>query len=105
VISYSVSQRRREIGVRMALGAQRADVGRMVVGQAMVLAAGGVGLGLVASFVLTRLMSSLLFGVRPVDPATYAVVAALLAAVAAAASWMPARRAADIDPAWTLREE
>jgi len=105
VISYAVTQRRREIGVRMALGAQSSDVGRMVIGQAMLLAAGGVGLGLAASLGLTRLMSSLLFGVRPVDPVTYAVVATLLAAIAAAASWMPARRAAAVDPAWTLRDE
>src|SRR5690606_8632226 len=105
VISYAVTQRRREIGVRMALGAQSSDVGRMVIGQAMLLAAGGVGLGLAASLGLTRLMSSLLFGVRPVDPVTYAVVATLLAAVAAAASWMPARRAAAVGPAWTLRDE
>ncbi len=105
VISYAVSQRRREIGVRMALGAEQADVSRMVLGQGMVLAAGGVGLGLLAAFWLTRLMSSLLHGVRPVDLPTYGAVAGALLAVAVAATYLPARRAAGVDPAVTLREE
>ena len=105
VISYAVSQRTREIGVRMALGAERADVSSMVVRQGMVLAGLGVGVGLVAALGLTRLMSSLLFGVTAVDPPTYGVVSVALAAVAVLASWLPARRAASVDPAVTLRQE
>ena len=105
VISYSVSQRSREIGVRMALGAQRADVSRMVVGEGMALAGVGLAVGLVAAFGATRLMSSLLFGVRPADPLTYGAVALVLAAVALLASWLPARRATALDPARTLRQE
>ncbi len=105
VISYSVSQRRREIGVRMALGAQRADVSRMVVGQGMALTGIGVGIGVVSAVLLTRLMASLLYGVAPLDPLTYALVAATLTGVALLASWLPARRAAGMDAARTLREE
>jgi predicted permease len=105
VISYAVSQRTREIGVRMALGAARGDVSGMVVREGMVLVAIGVALGLVAALALSRVMASLLFGVSPVDPPTYAVVVVTLSAVAAAASWLPAHRAAAIDPAVTLRQE
>jgi predicted permease len=105
VISYAVSQRTREIGVRMALGAERGDVSGMVVRQGMVLAGLGVGVGLVAALGLTRLMSSLLFGVAAVDLPTYGAVSAGLAAVAVLASWLPARRAASVDPAVTLRQE
>ncbi len=105
VISYAVSQRTREIGVRMALGAERGAVARMVVGQGMVLVAAGVGIGLMAAFGLTRLMASLLYGVRPLDFPTYGVVSVALAGVAVVASWLPARRAARVDPATTLREE
>ena len=105
VISYAVSQRTREIGVRMALGAERNDVSNMVVRQGLVLAAMGVGLGLVAATGLTRLMSSLLFGVEPIDFPTYGAVSIVLAGVAAVASWLPARRAAAVDPAITLRQE
>jgi ABC-type antimicrobial peptide transport system permease subunit len=105
VISYAVSQRTREIGVRMALGAERNDVSTMVVRQGLVLAAIGVGLGLVAATGLTRLMSSLLFGVAPIDFPTYGAVSIVLAGVAAIASWLPARRAASVDPAITLRQE
>ena len=105
VISYSVSQRSREIGVRMALGAQRSDVSRMVVGEGMALAGVGLAVGLVAAFGATRLMSSLLFGVRAADPLTYGSVALLLAGVALLASWLPARRATGLDPARTLRQE
>jgi predicted permease len=105
VISYTVSQRRREIGVRMALGAERTTVSRMVVGEGMVLAGVGVVVGIVAALGLTRLMASLLYGVAPVDPVTYLAVSALLATVALVASWIPARRASAMDPATTLREE
>ncbi len=105
VISYTVSQRLREIGVRMALGAAQRDVSRMVVGQGMTLAGIGVGVGLVAALLLTRAMTSLLFGVRPVDLPTYGAVALALTAVAALASWIPARRAAAVDPAETLRQD
>ncbi|HSR40691.1 MAG TPA: FtsX-like permease family protein, partial [Longimicrobiales bacterium] len=105
VVSYAVSQRTREIGVRMALGAARASVSRMVVGQGLALAAVGVALGLLLAFALTRLMASLLFGVEPVDLPTYGAVAVSLAVVAALASWIPARRAAAVDPAVTLRSE
>jgi predicted permease len=105
VISYTVSQRSREIGVRMALGAGRGDVSRMVVGQGMLLTGLGVAGGLLAAFVLTRLMTSLLYGVEPLDPVTYLATASTLALVALVASWLPARRAASLDPAHTLRQE
>ncbi len=105
VISYAVSQRTREIGVRMALGAERGTVSRMVVKQGLILAAVGVGLGLAAAAGLTRLMTSMLFGVEPIDLPTYGAVSMVLAAVAIFASWLPARRAASVDPAITLRQE
>jgi ABC-type antimicrobial peptide transport system permease subunit len=105
VISYAVSQRTREIGVRMALGARQRDVSSMVVRQGMTLAGLGVAIGLVAAVGLTRLMASLLFGVDPVDPPTFGVVAVTVAAVAALASWLPAHRASTLDPATTLRQE
>ncbi|MGD2067422.1 MAG: ABC transporter permease [Gemmatimonadota bacterium] len=105
VISYAVSQRTREIGVRMALGAERGQVSRMVVGQGMVVAGIGVVLGVAAALGLTRLMESLLFGVEPVDPLTFGAVAVGLSLVALLASWLPARRAAGLDPARTLHQE
>lgn len=105
VISYVVSQRTREIGVRIALGARTADVSRMVLRQGLLLAGAGVGLGLVAAVVLTRLMSTLLYGVRASDPLTYGIVAAALASIALVASWLPARRAAAVDPIEALRFE
>jgi predicted permease len=105
VISYIVSQRTREIGVRMALGAERSDVSGMVLRQAGGLAFGGVVVGLAAAAGLTRLMSSLLYGVSPMDPATFASVALGLSAVALLASWIPARRAARTDPVVSLRFE
>jgi putative ABC transport system permease protein len=91
VISYSVTQRTQEIGIRMALGAQRRDVLRMVVGNAMILATIGIGLGAAGAFVLTRLMTKLLFNVEPQDPMTFTSVAVLLGAVAALASYIPGR--------------
>jgi predicted permease len=105
VMSYSVSQRTREIGVRMALGAGRMDVSGMVVRQGMTLASLGVAVGLLAAFGLTRLMTSLLYGVDAVDLPTFGVVALTLGGVALLASWLPAHRAATLDPADTLRQE
>jgi putative ABC transport system permease protein len=105
VLSQSVERRRAEIGVRLALGADSGDVLRMVLGQAARLAAAGVTLGLIAAFALTRVLQGLLFGVSATDPATFAAVAAVLAAAAMLASYLPARRAARLDPAAVLREE
>jgi predicted permease len=105
VISYVVSQRTREIGVRMALGATAPSVRGMVLRQGLLLAGVGVLIGIVAAGFLTSLMSSLLFGVTALDPLTYSSVAGALVGVAALASWLPARRAAGVDPSRALREE
>ena len=105
VISYSVSQRTREIGIRIALGAQQGKVRRMFVRHGLVLTCVGVALGLGAAVGVTRLMSTLLFGVSPLDPVTYAAVSIVLGAVALLASYLPARRASNVDPAEALRWE
>ena len=105
VIGYSVSQRRREIGVRLALGAGQQEVTGMFVRHALGLAGVGVVCGLGAAFALTHLMTSLLFGVTPLDPITYGTVSLGLVATAALASYLPSRRAAAVDPVDALRAE
>ena len=105
VIAYSVTQRTQEIGIRMALGARRGDVLRMIVGQAMLLAGMGIVIGGVSAMLLTRLMANLLFNVKPGDPITFIAVAGVLGAVAALASYVPGRRATRVDPVIALRAE
>jgi ABC-type antimicrobial peptide transport system permease subunit len=105
VIAYSVRQRRREIGVRLALGAQRIAIYTLVLGQAGWLIGAGLGLGLIGSVIASRLLRSLLFGVNAWDPMTLSCVSATLAVVSLAAVFLPARRAAFVDPAEVLRTE
>jgi putative ABC transport system permease protein len=105
VLSYAVTQRTHEIGIRMALGAGQRDVLKLVVKHGMLLTLLGALLGLTASFALTRFMQTLLFGVSPNDPLTFIAVAFLLAGVALIACYIPARRATKVDPLTSLRHE
>ena len=105
VIAYATTQRTREIGVRMALGAQIGDVRKMFLRHGLSLTAIGIALGIGVAVVVTRVMSAFLFGVGPMDPMTYAVVSGVLAAVALLATYLPARRASRVDPIVALRAE
>ena len=105
VLAYGVAQRQREIGIRMALGAQARDVRRQVVAQAAAVGTAGLAAGVAGALALTRALSSLLFGVTASDPTTFAGVCAVLLAVVAAAAYVPARRATRVDPILALRAD
>jgi putative ABC transport system permease protein len=105
VLSYTVAQRTGEIGLRMALGARQPDILRMVVGRGVLMVGLGIAMGTAAAFGLTRALSSLLFGVTAADPATFAVVAILLLLIGLIASYIPARRAAALDPMIAIQHE
>jgi ABC-type antimicrobial peptide transport system permease subunit len=105
VISYMVSERTHEIGIRVALGARRGNILRMVLQQGFGLAITGSAVGLLCATLVSRLMAGMLYGVAPTDPITFAAVAVLLIAVALLACWIPARRAVQVDPITALRYE
>jgi ABC-type antimicrobial peptide transport system permease subunit len=105
VVAYAVSQRTREIGIRLAIGARPGELKGMFVRHMVMLASVGVGIGLAAAAGLTRLMSSLLFGISPLDPLTYAAVPPVLLTAAVLASYLPARRVASVDPMEALKLE
>ena len=105
VMAYTVARRTREIGLRLALGAQPGDVVRLVVGRGGRLAAAGIALGILAALAASRLIAGTLYGVKPWDPATFLLAPLVLGAVALAASWVPARRASRVDPASSLQAE
>jgi ABC-type antimicrobial peptide transport system permease subunit len=105
VMAYSVAQRTNEIGIRMALGAAQANIFKLVIGQAMILVAISIVIGLCGAFAATRLLSSLLFGVTAWDPATFSMIVVLISLVAFFAAWLPARRATRVNPVQALRAE
>jgi ABC-type antimicrobial peptide transport system permease subunit len=105
VVAYTVTQRTQEIGLRMAIGAEPGQVLRMIIGGGMKLAAIGVAVGVAGALALANLVASMLYGVTPFDPASYAGTAGVLLAVAALACWLPARRAMRVDPLVALRQE
>ena len=105
VLAFSVSQRRNELGIRLALGAERRTILKMILGEGAMMAGIGLVVGGLAAIPLSRLLAGLLFGVQPIDPITIAVAALLLVAVALAASWVPARTATAVDPRTALRGE
>jgi putative ABC transport system permease protein len=103
IMSYAVTQRTSEIGIRMALGAEARDIFRLIVGNAVKLVGAGLAIGVVVAFMSTRLMRSLLYGVEPGDPLTVAAICVVIGAVALVASWIPARRASRVDPLVAIR--
>jgi len=105
LLSYFVSQRKHELAIRIALGAQRRDVLELILGEGTLLLVVGIAIGLLGSFIASRFLSSLLFGIRPTDPITFVSTPLLLAVVALVACYIPARRATTVDPVTALRSE